>query len=649
MIRKILQILLVFVCQISIAQHIEYHWKEDRPRYELGDKYKDEALVNLKYHVQYEYVYEGEGNLFLYQTEHEIIKANNDNALEQSNRIYIPMHDAIELMELQARTINNDGKTIVFDKSEIKELHDEESGTGYKIFAIEGAEVGSEIEYYYTKKKDADYFGREYYQFSEPVLNGSFVLMTPDNLEFAFKSYNGLPDVKTDNTDSTNIYTMSVENVPALKEEEFSSNKGSRMRLEFKLSYNQATNKQLFRWSDATQVLYSRAFRIEKDDVKKIDKLVSNIDLKNYENIPQKARAVEDYIKSNYYLNENASYEASEVSFILENRIGTKLGLTKLMINALKAIGAKPQLVLTSERNEVPFDPDFESYNYLQEYLVYMPEDDAFIAPYSREFRYGMVPSNLTATSGIFIKEITEGEMNFPQYEIKTIPPLSAEQNLDKMEVEVMFNENLTSNTINLTRTFNGYQSAFIKAVYPLIEEARKEELLKSLVKFLAADADIKELEMKDQNFNFKNWNDPMVISSQFQSPSFIELAGDVILLKVGDLIGPQTELYQENERMTRVENDFNREYKRYINIDIPKGYKIENLDDLNFDEKVVENDKSIYYFKSGYALKGQQLNIEIIEGYEEIYYPKEKFEAFRKVINAAADWNKIVLVMSKG
>ncbi|MEQ8926958.1 MAG: DUF3857 domain-containing protein [Fulvivirga sp.] len=631
------------------AQYLKYEWEEDRERYDLGDAFSDEALIYLKYHRQYEYIYEGEErNLFLYQTEHEIMRANNDNALARSNRIYIPMRNAIELVELHARTINKDGTVIEFDKSEIKELEDEETGSGYKIFAIEGAEVGSEIEYYYTKKLDADYFGREFYQFSEPIIKGSFVLLTPSNLQFSFKSYNRLPEIKIDTVESTTVYTMVCENIPALREEEFSSYDGSRQRLEFKLGYNEATGRKLFQWSDATQLLYGRAFLLEKEESKALEKLLGDVKLKGLKTIPEKVAAIEDFIKTSYYLNENAPYEASSIPFILENRIGSKLGLTKLTLNAFKLVGANPSLVLTSDRSEVPFDGEFESYNYLQDYLIYLPEDDSFVAPYNPEFRYGMVPAPFTATEGLFISQVTEDGMAFPKYEIKKIPALPAADNLDKMDVNVTFNEDLTANTVHLKRSFNGYQAAFIKAVYPLIEEARKEELLKSLVKFLAADANITTLELKDKEFHYETWEDPLVIDSEFESPSFIELAGDIILLKVGEMIGPQTEMYQENERMTEVENDFNREYQRNITITLPEGYKVENLDDLNFDEKVIEDGETIFYFKSGYELKGQKLKIYVNEAYEEIYYPKEKFEAFRTVINAAADWNKIVLVMSK-
>ncbi len=645
----VISCLLIGLQSSLFAQTALYDWLEERGLYEIDESLNDEALIYLKYHQEYDYIYEGANNdLIMYQTEHQIMKAGNDNALARTNRIYIPLRDA-ELVNLKARTITADGRSIIFDQAEMKEIEDEESGAGYKIFAIDGAEVGSEIEYFYTKRSDASYFGREFFQFSEPVLNASFSLTCPDNLEFDFKSYNGLSDVTFNKAEGTNKYTIVERDISPLKKEEFSAYDNSRKRLEFKLGYNQTTNRKLFRWTDATQLLYQRAFVISKDDKKLIEKLVGEVDLKKLKTEKLKISAIEDYIKTNFYLNENAAANGSDISFMIENRIGSKLGLTKLMINSIKSIGVEPQLVLTSDRNEIAFDGDFESYNYLQDYLIYLPGDQAFIAPYNPEYRYGMVPHTFTATKGLFIREELVDGLSIPHHEIQEIPALTAGENLDKMDVTVTFNSDLSSNTVHLKRSFNGYQAAFIKAVYPLIEEARKQELLKSLVKFLATDAEINTLALENSDFEYKTWDKPLVVDSEFESPSFIERAGDIILLKAGELIGPQTELYQENERKTRIQNEFNREYQRSIQITLPEGYQIENLDDLNFEEKVEENGEVIFYFKSFYTLDGNKLNIQVNEGYEEIYYPKEKFEAFRKVINAAADWNKIVLVMSKG
>ncbi len=650
MMSRLLTIALLFILTWAQGQEYQkYNWEEDRKITALSEDQKDLPFVYIKYHHQYEYTYEdGTGDLYLYQTEHQIIKVNNDNALARNNRIYIPMHSALDLVDLQARTITKDGRTITFDKSEIKEINDEESGSGFKIFAIEGAELGSEIEYYYTKKSYPSYFGRELYQFSEPLINGTFLLLSPDNLEFKFKSYNGLTEVNFDQAEGKNIYTLKAENVAPLKKEEFSSYDNSRQRLEFKLSYNKASNRQLFKWTDAAQLLYDQVYIQDKEDEKLIADLVSDIDIKKYDSERLKITAIEDYIKSNFYFDKNAGGQANELSFILENKIAGKIGMSKLLLNSIKSLGVDVQLVLTTSRNEIAFDGDFETYNYLEEYIIYLPKNDVYLAPYSPEFRYGMIPADLTATEGLFVEPQFVDEMPLPKAEIKTIPALEAKDNLDKMEVEVTFNDELTSNTITLKRSFNGYSSAFIKAVYPLIEEERKQELLKSLVKFMAVDADISTLSMDNTQFDFETWDSPLVVDSKFDSPSFIELAGDIILFKAGELIGPQTELYQENERKTRVQNDFNREYDRSITVNLPEGYKIENLEDLIFEKKVIEDGKEIYYFRSNYTLENGILRIQVDEAYEEIYYPKEKFEAFREVINAAADWNKIVLVMSK-
>jgi hypothetical protein len=83
--------------------------------------------------------------------------------------------------------------------------------------------------------------------------------------------------------------------------------------------------------------------------------------------------------------------------------------------------------------------------------------------------------------------------------------------------------------------------------------------------------------------------------------------------------------------------------------VHIPEGYTVQNPGDLMIKEQVFDEDKKlIYNFESKYELNGQKLEVEIDEFYDQLTYPVEKFEAFRRVINSAADFNKIVLVLSK-
>ncbi|WP_139925722.1 hypothetical protein [Hymenobacter sp. DG01] len=51
----------------------------------------------------------------------------------------------------------------------------------------------------------------------------------------------------------------------------------------------------------------------------------------------------------------------------------------------------------------------------------------------------------------------------------------------------------------------------------------------------------------------------------------------------VGTLLGPQSELYQSEERQFDVENEFDRRYNRTITFEVPAGYQVRNLQDLNF------------------------------------------------------------------
>jgi hypothetical protein len=55
-----------------------------------------------------------------------------------------------------------------------------------------------------------------------------------------------------------------------------------------------------------------------------------------------------------------------------------------------------------------------------------------------------------------------------------------------------------------------------------------------------------------------------------------------------------------------------------------------------------------VYFFRSAYSQQGQKLTVTSTEAYHQIYWPKKDFEAYRSVINASANFNKIVLVLEK-
>jgi hypothetical protein len=128
-------------------------------------------------------------------------------------------------------------------------------------------------------------------------------------------------------------------------------------------------------------------------------------------------------------------------------------------------------------------------------------------------------------------------------------------------------------------------------------------------------------------------------------SDAFTEKAGKKYLFKVGELIGHQMELYQNKKRVLPVENKFERSYLRTINVTIPKGYKIANLDDVVISNTFIENGEKILAFNSSYEIEGNSVKIVANEFYRKNIIPVKDYENYRRVINSAADFNKVVLI----
>jgi hypothetical protein len=66
----------------------------------------------------------------------------------------------------------------------------------------------------------------------------------------------------------------------------------------------------------------------------------------------------------------------------------------------------------------------------------------------------------------------------------------------------------------------------------------------------------------------------------------------------------------------------------------------------MNF--AVVQDGKEVIAFKSTYTYENNILKISNVEYYNVMNLPLEQYEAFKNVVNAAADFNKIVLVLEK-
>ncbi len=635
-----------FLCSFSQNSPIDFDWQDERPRISLSDQEKKLPAIILTERITYKYVYEN-NELTLYSLEHRIVHVNSDDAIQTFNKIFISMYDVIELVDVKARTIDTEEDQILMDKENIKELKDEAESRAYKIFAMEGVKKGSEIEYYVIKKMNPRLTGSEYFQYSTHIKKGIFELIAPINFEFKFKSYNGLPEIRDSLVNRENYHYLVVHNVKSLEKEDYALYNPNRMRIEFKLSANlEHGTKEINTWSEVGENVFLRAYTRDRSEEKDLSKLYKKLKISSGASTEEKISTIENFIKTNYLIQDGFQKELSDISFIIDNKYGDRFGIVRLYTALFDLAEVKHQVVLTSMRDNMKFDGDFETYRYLNHYLFYFDDTNEFLSPASIEMRYPMIPAMLTYTDALFIKPVRIGDYESSINEIKFIPAPSYKESFNNLEIDIAFTEQMDKLEIRILKSLGGYDAMFIHSIYELLKEEDRDSYMETVMKSYASDADFSKLEVKNTNRSIPPTEKPVIIETELTSAALFEQAGNKILLKLGDVIGPQVEMYQDKERKLPVENDYNRMYDRVIRFQIPEGYTIKNPDDINIDLFYKKEKERIFNFTSTYEINDQLLTVKIMEYYKEIECPVEHFEEYRKVINAAADFNKVTLVL---
>ena len=125
-----------------------------------------------------------------------------------------------------------------------------------------------------------------------------------------------------------------------------------------------------------------------------------------------------------------------------------------------------------------------------------------------------------------------------------------------------------------------------------------------------------------------------------------MERAGRDYIFKIGEVIGPQVELYQEKERTNPIEMDYPIEYDHKITFIIPEGYVVEGMEDVLINHEIIgEKNEVLGKFVSDYTIEDDSVSITINEYYTSSTLPIKQYESFRSTINSAADFNKISIV----
>ena len=176
-----------------------------------------------------------------------------------------------------------------------------------------------------------------------------------------------------------------------------------------------------------------------------------------------------------------------------------------------------------------------------------------------------------------------------------------------------------------------------------------KSDLTEQLIKWVDEDMELNEV--KADNTGYAHYGkDPLIITGTFSIEKYIVSVKDKYMIKLGLFIGPQAEMYQEGEaRKLPVDMGFRKDYHRVLKFEIPEGYKLTNAETITMSVEATEEDGTVYAdFISTYSIEGNILTVICDERYHKIHYPVAQYEDYRRVINAAADFNKIVVYLEE-
>jgi hypothetical protein len=652
---RTLQVLILFLATIKIssAQEIiskESEWDAKPKPHVLSADDSKAKEIGLKDKRILEYVYDDDRkqNLVMYYMKHTIVKVNTQEAIEDFNKIYIPTGGTLEVVNMKARSITKDGKVTTLTKSDIKVTENEETGADYQYFAMEGLEIGSEVEYLYTLKYDAQLFGNEILQSDYPKKNTEFDLYTPENLEFAVKSYNGLAEMKPDtNFKDGRHWSLSSEHVPALNSERYATYNSNLQRVEYTLAYNLvSSDKRLLDWGRASESFFNQYFVVEDKEMSEVAKYLKKLDIKGSSDM-EKVFWIDNYLKGTIAIQHVGNPDLSDIRKILSSKTANSRGMVRLYIAVLTQMNFTPELVLTTDRFKVLFDGSFQTWNYLDKELLFIPSLNIYLSPIDFDSRNGLPPAECQENDGFFIKKLTVGDLTSGVGKVKHIGAPEYSQSRSDIYADVSLIEPFEEVKVKTKLVYTGYAAQFIQPYYDFLNEEQKKKILDPVMQFMGDDSKVENLKITNQ-LNENVEGHPIIFEADVTLSSLIEKAGNKILFKIGNVIGSQVEMYSEEKRENPVENEFNRGYYREITFTIPDGYQVKNLDALKLDVDMKEGSEVPCYFHASYTIQGNTVKVIIDEAYKKIRFPANEFEGFKNVVNAAADYNKVVLILEK-
>ena len=613
----------------------------------------DDKTVNLKssdddlqgifsnHYVEY-YKSKFSEDVYVYETHHMKTKINKITD-ESNNEILIPKINVSEIIDIKSKVINNDSiKTYGFNQ--MKEMINTSTSTeNYNYYKIPGINEQDIVEIIYTVKKDFNFNGNKIIEESYPILSSKFILIEND-FKSNIKIYNSYSSSVIDTLfDGKKSKLINFKNLDATSDEQYSTPIANKIKVAYQCYENRDDISQTEYWNNLVQNVRELFFPISINPI--ADELFNELKSKKI-SIPfneiSVANAIDEYVKDNFTISNDENSKLNDIEYILKNKISNDFSIIQVYSNLLKAAKIDYEVAISCNRYFLKFDPELFDPNQLREFIIYLPNSEKYISPNRIEYRVSEAPDDLIGNYGVFI------DSNLDYY-FSQITPSDESFSQIKKKIEVFIPKNLKKLKIKENRSFSGYW-AIMNRNYVSFSENEETDFLvdyftiSGLNNKKVTNYAIDNFEISD-NAN----NTPLTIKSTISTNDLVEQKNGLIYLNIGKVIGLQSNLFNADKRINEIEINFPNSYEYLIEVNIPKGYRIYDISELNKLKEYISVDGNISAkFNSSVSQSQDKLYINVNELYKELKYEKSRYQEFRQVINAAASFYESSIVLEK-
>ena len=631
--KNIVFIIILFTYTISsYSQYYKnYSWKEEVDTVDVEADHMNESSVGVFEKTIVEFVSGKFSNTILkYETHHYQIKVLNDKGVSKHSNIVIPMNEVTNLKDIRVRIIDENGELSEFDNNTINELGDFESSVNFKNFHLAGVKTNSTIEVLYTLEKQYNIHGNKILQKSYSIKKSEFLLI-PGPTQGIIKTYSIDSKVKDTIINTHPAKTIKIVDIPAIIDEEYAAAIANRQRLSFQCPLPDDNMNQEDYWENIVSNISPIMF--PKNIHPKIFEISSEVIQKNEINEYNIANKIDDYVKNNFIISENDNVSLNNIDYILENKTSNDFSIIQVYTQLLTAAGINYEIVITSNRYYNRFDSEFFDPNMLREFLIYFPKEKKYIAPNRLEYRIGEAPFDLLGNYGIYIDRLLD-------FYFSEIIQSDKSYSRIKRNIKVEFERKLKKIVIDEYQEYSGHWATNNRSLLNFSDEEGLDAFKDYLTASGIENKKVINYEIINAELFQKNYNTPFIVNSKISTESLTTKIKNGYQVKIGNVIGMQSQLYEDIDRFHPIEITYPNQYDYRIVVKIPKGYSIEGLEGLVFNKSYISlMGNKICKFESNYEINENELVISIQEYYKTLRYQKNRYNEFRDVINSAADF----------